>query len=291
MLSVISLFSVINEWGLLTYLAPLSSKMHEYCLNMLPKNSSYLDIHKALICSHSLYNSDFLIPIKQLGLLHLFVVSGFHLNILYQWLKIGNSNCTKFHLYLIRIILLLYSLFCSLKAPILRAYIQFIWPISLNTLSQKIFYVGSVLLAIEPSLWCSLSLQLSWISALIITHQILPTCFKLIFLYLFIYIFLSPLALAHPLSILATLLLTPIIAYFLLPLSFLNIFFSILTMSVDFIWSIFLKILTNVSNELPLILPKLNLDISDKWQILFVLNFVFIYWEIHEKRKSLCASS
>lgn len=274
---------------LLNLLAPIVQFMHPFCLKLTLNYSAYAVYNAALVCSYSLYESSHISAIKHLGLLHLFVVSGFHLNLMSRGLEKVFSKRTSFNQLSISILLMVYAFFCALKAPVLRAFIQWLWPDKRMSLPLKIFYVGNILLMIEDDFWNSLSLQLSWTASLLITFPHFKLSSKLIIIYVSFYILLSPFPIPHPISILSSQFFSPIVAFILLPMALLNTIFFFITPITDEIWKSFMFIISQLSRELPLLTPQFELSLSHKWYWLFTLNLLLFYLDVLHRRKSLCA--
>ena len=288
MLLVIYLHELLPWSSLLDFLAGISGEMHKYCLNVLPKNSAYWELKAALLCSKSIYSTPFIKPIKALGLLHLFVVSGFHLQLIYQLLERRIFRSLKSKQICLLSLLFLYTLFCNLKAPVLRAYLQIIFSLRNPHHSLKTLLGGCLILAIAPQMWSSLSLQLSWCVALVISSKLIHKTLSLLLIYILLFLFLSPLEVAHPISILTTLVFTPLIAFVFLPLSFISALIPALTPLSDPLWRGFIGFLKILSSELPLLQPNFQLLPWHKWFLLITFNLVLFYLEVRHKRRPLC---
>lgn len=290
MLLVILLQFTVPWASLLDLLAPISVKMHSFCLNSMPKLSAYRELNAALVCSHSLYNSAFLHPIRSLGILHLFVISGYHLNVLSNFSKKLIFNRLKNNQFILPLLFFVYCLFCGLKAPILRAYFQLFIPLTRINSPLKLLIVGVLLLALNPSFWLATSLLLSWGITLIVSFTYISLVLRLILIYCSLFVFLSPGDIPHPYSILTGFLFSPLIVFVFLPLSFFSFLIPSFYNFSDAFWQKFVTLMELLSTEFPLINNPLNLNPAQKWQLLILLNLFFYYLEVHQRRKALCYS-
>lgn len=289
MLIVILSLSLVLDINMLKLLAPLSEVFHHYCLNLLPNNMAYRELSSALVCGQSLYNSPNLKPVKALGVIHLFVVSGFHIQLIYSWLNPAKGIRSKSNQIFILSLLFAYTLACQLKPPILRAFSQIALPINKsNPSSLKILITGLFLLTLAPELWLSLSLQLSWVAVLIFSQKESTYGWKLVLVYFCSLLLLSPMALAHPLSILIGVVLTPLFATVILPLHFLALIIPQLYSLIDNFWSLLIVVAENWLSLAPLIEPSFQLHRREKWALLIFFNLYLYAKDIYRRRKLLC---
>ncbi|MCB0390414.1 MAG: ComEC/Rec2 family competence protein [Bdellovibrionales bacterium] len=287
MLVVIILSQIVPWSGLLIFSSDIAEYLHKFCINQMPINSPYKSLYQALVCGEPLNKSQYFASIKALGLLHLFVVSGFHLQFVYKSLEKVFKESTKFKQIFILIILLIYTFVCLLKAPVLRSYLQLLLAYKIKNEALRILIAGCVLLIFAPEYWTSLSLQLSWLIALILCQINLKESSKSLLIYFVLIILLSPLEIAHPFTMLTTYLFTPFISFFLLPFSFATAFLPKLSVITDFLWFIFIYITGFLAKELPLLEFSIQIEPPIKWLIVIFSNLIMYYSSITSKRSNL----
>ena len=234
LLLVISIFTLtLFRFSVVKIAEPLSEFAHKICLEKLPTTSNYLPELKALVCAENftgLHQSELYVAA---GLIHLFVVSGSHLILLekvFNFLILKNRQL-RFVIYLF---LIAYSLMCSLNPPVCRCLISFglseflygkniHWPAHF-----KLLIVGFFTISLSPDWIDSLSLQLSWLAAFVVSIQLknsseLRSIFirqSLFFIVLSpTVIFFQNTSLTH---LLTNLLLAPLTEYILFPLALMS---------------------------------------------------------------------
>jgi len=268
----------MNLYGidLLTISSNLAHGAQSLCLRQSPPGPHH-HLYSALICGQSLPNSILKMQLIQFGLIHCLVVSGAHLLFLERFIQ------RLLPRPLIGPALFLYSIFSGLQAPVLRAYFQWLFsqqshskPLPRNPYQISLIS-GLLCLALFPQWILSYSFLLSW-SASLCLHICSSKSYvtKHIALYFCLFIFISPLGSAQPISILSNILLTPIVGAILFPLSFISFFFHPLLKISDLAWSLFLALL----NQLPHapISKIISPSIFQLWLVLwiFLLSMVFI---------------
>ncbi|MCB0415182.1 MAG: ComEC/Rec2 family competence protein, partial [Bdellovibrionales bacterium] len=149
---------------------------HRLCIQLTQNHFPYNDFQTSLICGQSLKHSSFAPPLLNMGIIHLFVVSGFHVLFIENLLsKIFPKN-----FWLSFGILTLYGLACQFHPPITRALIHhFLKSLNLN---YKLFWrtshitllSGLCVLILCPQWIHSASFVLSW-TACIAMQFSLPT--------------------------------------------------------------------------------------------------------------------
>lgn len=248
--------------SLLINTSATSSVFHEKCLQILPTNSQHLASLASLVCGEKITDQELKKNLSKTSLIHIFVVSGSHLILLDELLGILRIPVIVRFLFLGG-----YSLAVGWQAPAVRALLGFS---TREVLRRRRVYLpadlavlatGFLTLILFPSWWESLSLQMSWCAALALSwHSILRvknTFARTVLSQLSIFFFMSAplwgLGSLHPLSILYNLFLAPVIAYLLLPLSFLAVFLSPFLTLFDHVMSFFMKALPALSEPIEIV--------------------------------------
>ncbi len=216
--------------GRISFLVPLfdsSLWLHDLCLNILPSNSNSLAELSALTCGQSFSNnSDYKLYISS-GLIHLFVVSGSHLNLMSQFLNYFiKPSAIKITL------LFIYCAICLLNPPVVRSFFALLiheiiaknfennyWP-----KHYCLLLAGLLSIAFHSDWVNSMSLQMSWLAAL--NFQLyeqkmnwFPSIIKQFLFYILFFFCYSLFGFSSPLVILICFALTPFLEKFLFPLS------------------------------------------------------------------------
>lgn len=234
---------------------------HKKCLHLIPQSTLHPEALAALTCGQKINNSDLHEILSKTSLIHIFVVSGAHLIMIDQLLSIF-----KIPSFLRFLFLSIYSLAVGWQAPAVRALVGLA---AKKLLRQSSFYFpadlcvlisGLLTLFLFPSWWTSLSLQMSWCAALALS---LPPILRLhsswqkvisaqITILLFMSVPLWGLGSLHPLSLIYNIFLGPVIAYLLLPLSILSLFFHPFVQYFDFAISLFTAWLPKIVDPIEL---------------------------------------
>jgi competence protein ComEC len=245
---LLSLFAVILGFILqifFFYFSYLSVDLHQMCLAKSPQ-SSYQEFYQALICGKRLPGSATKQSIQNIGLIHLFVVSGAHLHFVDAFIRpLTKSPRWRFPL------LFLFVITAALPMTALRAWIYLVlctfskcWKLHLPTHHCLLL---SVLLglSLQPEQFHSLSLPLSWMASLgILCGQ--SSMSQSIFVYLFTLPCLVKIHLLSPWSILINAFLAPTISLLLFPICMLTFVFQWLTPMTDGLWHLFFRIAENL---------------------------------------------
>ncbi|MBC7421326.1 MAG: ComEC/Rec2 family competence protein [Bdellovibrio sp.] len=217
----------------LSFLEPLTTFLHASCINRLPENSTALPELKALVCAENfsgLYISEIFVSS---GLIHLFVVSGAHLLVLqkiYNRLSPGKSQKIFFAT------LFIYAGACEFNSPVTRSLVAIYF--SSLLISKHLFWpkhfclllVGLLTLLIEPAWLQSISLQLSWLAAFVVSlnqdfFRDKSFLFKQSLYFFALLPLLIYLQIPSPLVIVLNLFFTPVLEFLLFPLGLLVWFF------------------------------------------------------------------
>jgi len=150
-ISYMSLTSILNSKDLL----------HKTCTNLF-SSAPHFELTQALICGKKLPKNETRLLLSQAGMMHLLVVSGYHLGLFQRLWSLSFKKIfvsTKIELFA----LALYSVMTGWQPPVVRALIE-------RTLKTKVHEHQSILLSfiitilLHPSWTASLSLHLSLIA-------------------------------------------------------------------------------------------------------------------------------
>lgn len=224
-----------------------SQFLHNACLQLSP-SSEYQELYQGIVCAKNLSSVDLRQTFAATGLLHLLVVSGSHLLLVYSLLKKMNLPTA------ITLLLgFLYCLICQAEAPIIRAYVF----IALSIYNQKHILSWSpwhrhlvailICLLLHPQWIESLSFHLSILCAFALS---LNPHFQNITVYLVLLPALILLGNYHPFTVLINLILGPALGLLLFPLSALSFFVPYMSFVTDQLWRILLWILSLLSPKL-----------------------------------------
>lgn len=229
-------------------LAGWSFHLHKKCLSMTNQPSEFNQELQALVCGQNFLDLKSSDQQKKFGLIHLFVVSGSHLLLIFGIssffiqpllitltlffrklklpslpLSLSNRRTTNF------ISLFFTFLFvCTVQfgAPALRSFFQLV---TKSLFTERSFHHGCLFSALLT--WLIIpttqvfALQLSWICGLILgwplNRSVSNYVLKSILITLLMSLFLSPLAQTSPLTLLTNLILAPFISLVLFPLGLL----------------------------------------------------------------------
>lgn len=236
----------------------LSSFLHNQCLSALPLKGQWKPVYEALICGQRLPRGSIRQTFTEGGLIHLMVVSGAHLIFMEKlWMKCPLPFFKKTGLFFL---IVFYALITHLHPPVVRALFSFF--LFQMSHSKKLFWShplvtqlsGIFCLIYSPQWISSFSLQLSWLAALAYGISSSPLK-KAFIIYLVAFPLISQWQFLHPLTVLVNWLLSPIIGFIMLPLSFVTALFSFLQPLSDTVWSLIFLILKWISGLLP-DLPK-----------------------------------
>jgi ComEC/Rec2-related protein len=257
-----------------------------------------MDIYRALSCGINPNQNNNYFILKTLSLWHLLVVSGSHLVVLDFILNFTFKNFTseKNRFYLKLFVFIGFAFMTGLQAPLLRAIFQVLIAkinqfLKLNLSSSEIvLWSGVLCLIFFPYLCSSLSLQLSWMASLILSHF---SNKNLLSLHTLIYIFILPviatLQIPHPVSIFYNLIFGPLLSIVLFPMSLVLIVLPCLSFITDHFIDFLLFALNITANEFePLsknsIIPNNNFLL---WVFIIALNMYFVHSNLKPSHKVL----
>ena len=238
---LVILFGFIFFW-ISFYFTDFSVSLNKACLNLSPL-SEFRDLYQSMVCGSKISHIQFKHSIKALGLIHLFIISGAHMRVIF----IGSNKLFKNRSIYTFFVLLLYLIVGQFQISALRAFI-YLTIKQLNS-QYKLYWnqwdilLMSILfcLSYDLSTWASLSLILSWLACLAILYG--DTIIKKSF-YCFIFIFpvCSSFYPLSPITILINSTIGPLIATFIFPACILSFIIPQLTDLIDILWQMLIFI-------------------------------------------------
>ncbi|KYG63079.1 hypothetical protein AZI86_15275 [Bdellovibrio bacteriovorus] len=282
--------SITPPDSLLKNTSALSKTYQQKCLKQVPTDATTRASIQALLCGEKITDSRLKENLSKTSLIHIFIVSGSHLILLDRFLSI-----LKIPLFLRFLSLGFYSLAVGWQAPAVRAlgalllrsglrYGRIAFPGDLVVLA-----CGLLTLAIFPTWWQSLSFQMSWCAALALSA---PSVLGLssrswkgaLLSHFLILLIMAPLlwgwASLHPVGVLSNLLLAPLVALVLLPLSFTAVFHEKLLQLFSHVMSFFEATLSAVAE--PVVIPSSGVGSSSSfWIWIFLLHILFHFLRLH----------
>lgn len=241
---------------LIESMGPLNQVAHNLCLKLSPE-SEYSSVYQSIVCAKRLREPGALYTIKNLGIMHLFVVSGAHLGLIARILKrIFKSKKLNRPIYGL---LFCYLSVCLFQTPILRAFLSLItrslaerFKLYWDSFDITLISVGLTLTAL-PQSYEHFSLIMSWVACLGI-----KVGRNLFMQSLFCFLFLIPIqfcfAPVSPLVVFTNTTIGFIISHLLFPMTLLSFVFAKLSSVCDFFWTqIFESPLLNqpLSSDIP----------------------------------------
>ena len=169
------IFMATVRFSVLEIFQPWSIFFHKICLSRLPHESySHAEL-QALVCGKNFVDASISDIYKSTGLIHLFVVSGAHLLLIEKILRHFFDPADKKNIWPLGLCLLIYAFCCNLNPPVTRSLIAM--AIGLVTAENhlhwpenfKILVCGLLALIFQPFWITSISLQLSWLAALVVS--------------------------------------------------------------------------------------------------------------------------
>jgi competence protein ComEC len=275
---------------LLKNTSALSQTYQQKCLSSLPENPQTRDSIGSLLCGEKITENSLKDHLMKTSLIHIFVVSGSHLLLFDQVLSIF-----RIPLFLRFLCLGFYSLAVGWQAPAVRALLALISRAGLHRWrfyfpgDLGVLLCGLLALILFPAWWQSMSFQMSWCAALALS---IPGILGLssrswkgaLLAQGLIYVVMLPLLWGwgslHPLGILCNLILAPVVALVLLPLSFLAIFHEYLRSAFAFVLNIFESLLKAVAE--PIAIPHLPaLPTATLWLWILFLHLFLHFFRIY----------
>jgi ComEC/Rec2-related protein len=292
LLLIFTFISLQIRFSFLLRLNFLTTRLHQDCLDLLPKNPATEATLKALVCGHNFESFQTAHLYTSSGLIHLFVVSGSHLILVYKFLdfifqKIKLCDSKK----IIFTILFLYCAVCLFNAPIVRSFLGLLifeilhikvkyWP-----KDYVLLLVGFLCLMISPEWIDSLSLQMSWLAALAIesNHRYLKnsnSLLKQLSFYVFYIFTFSALGFPQVSILIIALFFNPVLEFILIPLAFLVLGFPFL----DPVFEIVISVLNTLLSYMELSTSEITTPFADtllfNWSLILSIHFI-----LHFNRK------
>lgn len=270
-------FSILSEFK------GVSLFLHNFCLNQIPKSSASHDTLAALVCGknfQSLSDTQFY---ASTGLIHLFVVSGSHLLLIQKVLyKIKLNGVLLFAF------LLVYCAMCLFNPPVTRSFIFLFLYLMLSRNHQYwpkhylLLLSGLITICLNFEWVTSLSLQMSWMAALVL--EIYATKFKdysvffrqIIFYSLFTVCFMG-LGFPQFSTIILCVILTPLLEFILFPFAILTVIFH----PLEPLFTSLLIGLNTLLKALEFSSRPSHLDIPTvsymNWILIFLIHFILFF--------------
>ena len=281
--------NISSHFNLLKNMSPVSAAAHKKCLNIIPKVSKNYASLTSLVCGEKITDAELRGNLIKTSIIHIFIVSGSHLIFIDSFFEFF---CFPFFVRFI--FLSIYSMATGLEPPTVRALIGIIikkiirdkswgYPSDLLTL-----LTGLCTLNFFSSWWQSISFLMSWCASLALSAPSLlriktpllrvfcSQCSVFIIMLFPLFSFGS----LHPLSILYNLFLGNIVAFVLLPLSFLALLNSNLTLLFDNFMELFNSAVAHFSEPI-LIESHTPLPIGYLWVWLFSWHLLFHFSRIY----------
>lgn len=222
-------FSIASE------LLDMSLSLHNLCLAQIPNSSTTRSTLAALVCGKNFERLSDTQIYSSTGLIHLFVVSGSHLILIQKFLiQLSHLFTKKWPTILLLIFLFVYTAICLFNPPVTRSFIFLFFSILLYQKYQYwpkhylLLLAGLATLSFNYQWITSLSLQMSWIAALVL--EIFNDKFKsfsiffrqILFYGLFIICFMG-LGFPQFSTVVLCVLLTPFLEYILFPFAIITV--------------------------------------------------------------------
>jgi predicted membrane metal-binding protein len=262
----------------------LSTRAHQFCLNLLPANPQTEPALQALVCGHNFESLETSQLYLSSGLIHLFVVSGSHLILAEKVLgSVFKIWPLKYSSTLIICCLFMFCIVCELNPPVVRSFLGICLGLYLARKHRHwprdytILITGLLCVSLKPEWTMSLGLQMSWLAALAIhiNERLLSSRPKLLhqltFYILFIFSF-SCLGFPAFTALLTCYFFSPVLEFILLPLAFLTIPFP----TVDLIFEKSIQcldfLLAHMELSTSLILSDVQETLVINWFVIFCLH-------------------
>lgn len=172
MMIFLSIAAYFFRFSVIEFVKPTASFLHQLCLSTVPDLLQHKESAQALICGKNFSSAEQSSLWVSSGLIHLFVVSGTHLNFISL-----NLNRLQVPVFISTTLLFLYCLVCQMNAPVVRSFLFITLTL---VLKKNILYWPKDRTLLIASLFCtilnpewitSLSFLMSWLAALILMIQ------------------------------------------------------------------------------------------------------------------------
>jgi competence protein ComEC len=317
---VITTSILLLDSYLLNILAPKILYLHNICQDSVPRNSAYFDMYAAIVCASNLKKDIFSQNIRDIGLFHLIIVSGSHFVFLEQlliWIskKFGGLSKLKLHQgtpqyqqksrrisyfktkcapIVVFLILSLFALTCKLAPPVTRSWVS----LMLRNVNEEsklcwqgyhtTFFSGVVSLLIYPQWFTSISFQLSWMAAFMISLPIEDSLRRHFLIYCGLLPIMSTIQFQHPLTSAINWIFAPLVGLALFPLSLFTLIFNFISPITDKAWWAFEKLCQFLAGILPTAdTPPTAISMAFLWVYLLLCHLAFFYIFRYRARKSV----
>lgn len=280
---------IARKLHMLARFSGVSSFLHHQCLHRAPLDLQ--NIHQALVCGETLGTGELARSLKAIALIHLFIVSGAHLLML-SWLLRRILPRLSERPFVLALLLFPFLLMTGLHAPVVRSWMSIVvwdfcraFKLSWRS-SQGVMAAGVCVCILNPQWMSSLSLILSWGGALALgtsreltggwhDRPIVRKSLQQCVIYLMLIPLLLPMTLPHPVAILCNLVLAPIAACCLFPLSIACFVFPQFAGTFHWAWVAFEQIINWISAHL--LTPTAQIEISAGWLWAYILSIHFTF--------------
>ncbi len=274
--------------NLTNYFLKPSHSLHSLCLKVADKNLFYKTEIKALICGQKISQPKVKNLLSHIGVLHMFVVSGAHIQFYRRVIALFFP--TRWLFTIQSLFLALYSTVCLFSAPLVRASVDYLFEhaVCVHKLNwgkeQRIFISGICCLIVNPYYFQGLSLGLSWVAALCLCQKSQTT--KVFLLFIALYPLLLYFYVPHPLSAVSGFFLASITSFVLLPINVLCFLVPFFNPVLKFFYDAFYFLATHINDSLPKYNTESNnLPVIFIWVYVLLLNLILIF---HQKKKPQC---
>ncbi len=276
-------------WAFLIHNTQIARQLHSVCQRQIIKsNKRFVNEKLALICGKKINQHFEKSLITQAGLIHIFVVSGAHLNFYKKcFVFLFGARWGK---YILSLFLILFTFTCNNSPPILRATAEhFIKLINhyfkLNFIDNETILLSGILaIALLPAYSQSLSLQLSLICTLVMRTQYFKV--KTFILYFIISPVLLLFTVPNPVITIPSFLLTLLITSLLFPMTLLtSLFHNPLQTVTDLLYTLMYRVLEVTTVEIQTLELSQKLDSQKMILLIWLYIAILIYYFMHLEKK------
>lgn len=246
---VLGFFVLCYFLNLHIILSKASFYFNTFCIGWSPNSGHFHALYLALSCGVKDYSSSFFEFFRQLGLVHLLVVSGAHLAFVEKWLVFRDVSTRSFQFWPL-VVLVFYVLLSGAQPPVVRALFFYIFCLfnRAHQLNYSVFQcsvAGSVGVSLLFPHWLGgWSLALSVLASLLVHLPVrvgpvyLGTSFMAVCTRMYVGLLpaLVVFGLPHPVSIVVNWAFTPVFTVLLFPLSLLAYAVGWLSAVTDMAW-------------------------------------------------------
>lgn len=301
----LSILTLVLHNSLPIWRAKLTSSFHKQCLNNTPVSKSadvrieVYYVHQALVCGKTLKSSDSLKSWKDLGLIHILVVSGGHLTILAKTLMavlilltniFGFSHnrraiVVRASKVLVFAAITALALANQFEPPVLRAWLDHILRPTLKKYgwqaSEGSFVTAWLALPSISEESDLISLGLSFFASVVVEsaserhhdHPLLLAVTLQTYLWWALLPLILPLGAPHPIATLTNVILAPLLGTVLIPAALFTYFFGFQDI-FPWVWKATEWLIQTLASSLPDAAPGASGRSSSRWNELTYLGLV-----------------